>query len=110
ADRKKLICLDPAKPTIAWQYEMPGNEIVGEPSLIDGMLIVASPKGRFAGLDPANGQPRGPEYVLTASAAPTGAPALAGADRALVPLTDGTVFFLSPTLLLEQQAANKKVK
>ncbi len=106
-DRKKLICLDAAKATIAWQYEMPGNEIVGEPGLVDGMLIVASPKGRFVGLDPANGLPRGPGYVLTASAAPTGTPALSGPDRALVPLTDGTVFFLTPNLLLDQQAAAK---
>jgi outer membrane protein assembly factor BamB len=106
-DRKKLVCLDPAKSAIAWQYEMPGNDIVGEPGLVDGMLIVASPKGRFVGLDPANGLPRGPGYVLTASAAPSGSPALSGADRALVPLTDGTVFFLLPNLLLDQQAAAK---
>jgi outer membrane protein assembly factor BamB len=107
-DRTKLVCLEPAKPAPAWQYEMKGNEIVGEPALVDGMLIVASPLGRFVGLDPRDGQPRGPGYALSASAAPTGAPVVSGSSRALVPLTDGTVFFLSPQLLLDQQAAAPK--
>jgi outer membrane protein assembly factor BamB len=104
-DRKKLVCIDPTKDDLLWQHEMKNDEIVGEPCLVDGMLILASPKGRFVGLDPRTGQQRGPSHTLNASAAPTGTPVAAGPGGALVPLTDGTVFFLSPQLLLSQQAA-----
>ena len=104
-DRKKLVCIDPAKDAVLWQYEMPDGEIVGQPCVVGDMIVVASPKGRFVGLDPRNGQPRGPGYVLNASAAPTGTPVAAGPETALVSLTDGTVFFLSLQLLQDRQAA-----
>ena len=107
-DRKKLCCIDAAKDNVLWQYEMPNDEIVGQPCLVADMLVVASQNGKFVGLDPRNGQPRGPGYVLNASAAPTGTPVAAGPETALVPLTDGTVFFLSLQLLQDRQAVMAK--
>ena len=92
---------------LRWQFEMPDAEIVGQPCLIGDLLVVASQKGSFVGLDPARGVPRGPTYVLNASAAPTGTPVAAGPEMALVPLTDGTVFFLSLQLLQDKQAVSK---
>ena len=106
-DRKKLVCIDPAKAAPAWQYEM-ADEIVGQPCLVDGMLILASPKGQFVGLDPDNGQKRGPKHELNVSAAPTGTPVAVAGKGAIVPLTDGTVLFLSPQLLVDRQAAAKE--
>jgi outer membrane protein assembly factor BamB len=107
-DRKKLICIDPAKDAILWQYETPDSEIVGQPSRIGDMVVVASSRGRFVGLDSSSGLPRGLGYVLNASAAPTGTPVAAGLETALVPLTDGTVFFLSLQLLQDRQATTKR--
>ena len=103
-DRKQLICIDPAKDNVLWPYEIPNDEIVGEPCLVGDMLVVASQNGKFVGLDPRSGQQRGPGYVLNASAAPTGTPVKAGPEMALVPLTDGTIFYLSLQLLQDRQA------
>jgi outer membrane protein assembly factor BamB len=108
ADRKKLFCIDPAKDNVLWNYEIPNDEIVGQPCLVGDMIVVASQNGKFVGLDPRNGQQRGPGYVLNASAAPTGTPVAAGPETALVPLTDGTVFFLSLQLLQDRQAVMLK--
>jgi hypothetical protein len=72
------------------------------------MVVVASSKGRFIGLDPQTGLPRGPGYVLNVNAAPTGTGVAAGRETAIVPLTDGTVFFLALPLLQDRQAASRK--
>jgi hypothetical protein len=70
-------------------------DIVGHPQLVGDRLLVADESGRFVGLDPATGQPRGNGYTLRASVAPAVAPVAFGADRAFAPLTDGTVLLLS---------------
>jgi hypothetical protein len=94
-DRRRLVWLDPAKDKEwLWQYESPGDEIVGQPQLVEGALIVAHLSGRFIGLDPATGQFRGPGFTLKASVAPAANPVAFGPSRLFAPLTDGTVLLL----------------
>jgi outer membrane protein assembly factor BamB len=107
-DRKRLVCVDPAKDAPLWQYETSDSEITGQPDLVGDMLIVATPRGRFVGLDPQSGAPRGPGYTLNVSAAPAGTPVAVGPETALVPLTDNTLFFLSLQLLQDRQAALRR--
>jgi outer membrane protein assembly factor BamB len=99
--RRKLVWLDPAKDKPLWQYESPGEAIIGRPQVADGMVLVADVTGRFVGLDPATGKARGPGYQLRASVGPAAAPAGFSAERAFAPLTDGTVLLLSLRYLRE---------
>jgi hypothetical protein len=95
-DRRRLVWLDPARPERPlWEYESPGGGIVGQPHLIEGLLVVADQSGRYVALDPAVGKPRGPGYVLRASVAPAVSPVPFGPGQAFAPLTDGTVLLLS---------------
>jgi hypothetical protein len=95
-DQRRLIWIDPAKDKTAWEYQTPGEGIVGQPRIIGGMVVIADVTGRFVGLDPATGQARWqPDINLGASLAPTATPTEFGPDRAFVPLIDGTVFLLS---------------
>lgn len=93
-DRQHLVWLDPAAEAPLWRYSLSGEGVVGQPQLIDGVLVVTDLSGRIVALDPATGQPEGPAYVLRASVAPAAAPTAYGPGRAFVPLTDGTVFLL----------------
>jgi outer membrane protein assembly factor BamB len=94
-DRRRLVWIDPERQDLVWEYRSPGEEIVGQPQVIEGMLVVADEAGRFVGLDPATGKPRGPGYTLKASVAPAASPVAFGPGRAFAPLTDGTVLLLS---------------
>jgi hypothetical protein len=78
---------------------------VGQPPLLDDVVVVADLSGRFIGLDRATGKPRGPGYTLKASAAPAADPVLFGSEAAFIPLTDGTVFLLTLRHLLDPLAA-----
>jgi outer membrane protein assembly factor BamB len=93
-DRRRLVWLDPAKDGVLWEYESPGEGIVGQPQLAEGLVLVADVSGRFVGLDPATGQVRGPGYALKASVAPAATPVGFGPGHAFAPLTDGTVLLL----------------
>jgi outer membrane protein assembly factor BamB len=91
---RKLVWLDPAKDEPLWWADFRGD-VVGAPQLIDGVLVVADQRGQIHALNPATGKAAGPGYSVLASAAPTAAPLPFGADRLLVPLTDGTVLLPS---------------
>jgi outer membrane protein assembly factor BamB len=94
-DGVRLVWLDPGQEKPVWEYRNPkGEPIVGEPQLVDGMLVVAHQSGRFVGLNPATGQRHGPGFTLQASAAPSASPVPFGTGRAFAPLTDGTVLLL----------------
>jgi outer membrane protein assembly factor BamB/TolA-binding protein len=93
--RRTLVWLDPAQDKPLWQYESPGEGIIGQPQVVDSMVLVADVTGHFVGLDAATGRPRGPGYQLRASVGPAAAPAAFSAGRAFAPLTDGTVLLLS---------------
>lgn len=93
-DRRRLVWLDPAAEKPLWAYTSVGEAIVGQPQRIDDQLVVADVSGRFVGLDPATGQPRGPGCVLRSSVAPAASPIAFGPGRMFAPLTDGTVLLL----------------
>jgi hypothetical protein len=93
--RHLLVWIDPARPNELWRYDMKGEGIVGQPQLIGKLLVVADESGRFVGLDPETGLPRGAGYSLKVGAAPAATPVAFGPDQAFVPLTDGTVFLLA---------------
>jgi outer membrane protein assembly factor BamB len=95
-ERRRLVWLDPGKDgEWLWHYESPGGEIVGQPQLVEGVVLVAHLSGRFVGLDPVTGKPRGPGFTLKASVAPAASPVAFGPGRLFAPLTDGTVLLLS---------------
>jgi hypothetical protein len=101
----RLLWLDPDQERPLWEYALPA-EIVGEPPLIEGALIVADVQGQFRALDPQTGRERGAGYTLRANVAPAAAPLAFGADRLFVPLSDGTILLL-PLHLLAAPAAEK---
>jgi hypothetical protein len=104
-DRRRLVCIDPARDKLFWQWTTTSREgIVGRPLEIGGALVVADQSGRYVALAPNTGEPRGPGYVLKTSAAPTVAPLAFGADRLFAPLTDGTVLLLILDELTGQKA------
>jgi outer membrane protein assembly factor BamB len=89
-DGRKVVWLDPEKNEPLWSADFRAD-VVGQPQLIDGVLVVADQRGQIQALDPATGKAAGPGYAVVASAAPTAAPMAFGADRLFVPLSDGTV-------------------
>ncbi|HYT87229.1 MAG TPA: hypothetical protein VEL76_00785, partial [Gemmataceae bacterium] len=93
-DRRRLVWLDPEQPT-----PLPGKDFaadtVGEPLLLDGVVIVADQRGEFHALELGKREALRPGYTLKANAAATAAPVVFGEDRLFVPLTDGTVLLLS---------------
>lgn len=94
-DRERLVWIDPAKDGIAWEYNRPGDGIVGQPQQIDNMLVIAHQSGRFVGLDPVSGKRLGAGQVLKANVTPAAAPVAFGPGQAFVPLSDGTIYLLS---------------
>jgi hypothetical protein len=94
---RRLVLLDPAK-DLPWGHTFRAD-IVGQPELVDGMLIVADVDGQFQAVDPATGllpteRFVGLGYKLRANVAAATAPVPFGADWGLAPLTDGTVLLL----------------
>jgi hypothetical protein len=94
-DQDRLVWIDPAGNGKLWEYPGKGDGIVGQPQVVDGLLLVAHRSGRFVGLDLATGKPLTPGYELKAKTAPAAAPVAFGKGRAFAPLTDGTVMLLS---------------
>jgi hypothetical protein len=90
--KNRLVWLDPVKDEPAWQYTF--ADIVGEPHLIDGVLVVADVAGQVLALDPGSGRSVGPGLTFKANVAATAAPMPFGPGQAFVPLTDGTVIVL----------------
>ena len=89
-----LVWLDPNnKEAFAWEYKF-AADIVGEPHLIDGVLVVADVAGHFVALDPLSGRTLGTGMTMKANVAATAAPLPFGPGHAFVPLTDGTVVLL----------------
>jgi outer membrane protein assembly factor BamB len=92
---QRLVWLDPDEQNPCWEYRSQGREIVGQPELVEGVLVVAEESGRYVALDPQTGQPKGPGYLLKGSVAPAASPVAFGANRLFAPLSDGTVLMLS---------------
>jgi outer membrane protein assembly factor BamB len=93
-DRNRLVCLKPGELEPLWEYESQGDAIVGQPQLIDAMLLVANQSGQFVGLDPKTGKPLGKGYTIRANVGPACSPVAFGKNQAFAPLTDGTILLL----------------
>jgi hypothetical protein len=91
-----------------WTYATARAPLVGEPQLVDNSLLVADQTGLIQALDPKTGKPRNAGYRLKTIAGPAASPAPFGAGRAMVPLTDGTLFLL-PLERLGQAPAKSSV-
>jgi outer membrane protein assembly factor BamB len=91
-DNRRLVALDPDRGE-RWKYTMVAD-IVGEPVLVEGMLVAADVSGRFLALNPETGESLGAGYTLRANTAPETAPVPFGPGRLLVPLNDGTLLLL----------------
>jgi len=100
----RLVWLDPNrdkdnnKPAWTWEAikrdgaaEPQRVRIVGEPQIVEGVLLVADVSGRFVGLDPGTGKELGPGFRLVGSVGPSAAPVGYGAGMTFAPLSDGTV-------------------
>jgi len=99
-NERRLVSIDWNQDKPAWEYQSTGGVIVGQPQLIGDLIVVADATGRLVGLDPATGKQTKPGgFHLSANVAPTASPVPFDKDRAFVPLTDGTVFFLSMSQL-----------
>ena len=94
-DGRRLVWIDPTQEKPRWEHKGQGEEIVGEPQLVGGVVVVADQSGHFVGLSPTTGQPLGPGYTLKANVAPAAQPVAFGPDQVFAPLTDGTVLLLS---------------
>lgn len=92
AGKSRLVWLDPNQDAPLWEYSVP--DIVGEPALIDGVLVIADAGGQFRALDPSSGRPAGTVLTLKASVAASASPLPFGNGQAFVPLTDGTAIIL----------------
>jgi outer membrane protein assembly factor BamB len=101
-DRRHFVWLDPAKPDPLWTYSTEGETIVGQPRLIEGLLMVALQSGRYLAVDPENGQAIGKGYNLRASAAPAASPTPFSPGVLFAPLSDGTALLLSHKQIIRQ--------
>ena len=63
-DQRQLVWLDPADDKPLWSYRTEGEAIVGQPQLIEDLLVVAHQSGHYIALDPATGKAKGPGYTL----------------------------------------------
>ena len=77
---------------------------IGEPRLIENLIVISDTDGRYVGLNPTTGKPEGEGYHLRSAVAPAAAPVAFGKGRAFAPLTDGTIMLLS----LDRLRAEKK--
>jgi len=102
-DRRRLLWIDPAKPEPLWTYTSDGPAILGPPQRIEDMLVLALQSGRYVGIDPNTGQPKGPGYTLRTSAAPAATPMPFGPGHMFAPLSDGTALLLSVELLRQKK-------
>jgi outer membrane protein assembly factor BamB len=90
-----VVWLDPERDEPAWKYRSGEAAVVGHPTLVNDLVVVADQGARVVALDSKTGQPVGPGYTLRADAVPAAAPVAYGKDRLLAPLSDGSVLVLT---------------
>ncbi len=93
-DQRQLVWLDPAREEQLWSYPLNGEAIVGQPHVIEDMLVLAFQSGRYIGLDFKSGKEQGPGYTLRASVAPAATPVPYGNGLLFTPLSDGTALLM----------------
>jgi hypothetical protein len=92
-DGKRLVWIDPGRDELLWEYTSQAG-IIGQPQLAGKNLIVADQSGLVATIDPATGKQEGEGHTLPGSVVPTAGVAPFGANRAFLPLSDGTAQLL----------------
>lgn len=92
-ERGRMVWLDPTNGQKLWDQKL-GDGIVGEPHLVNGLLVVADQSGRYTTLDPVTGKPVGTGYTLRSSVAPGASPVPYANGLAFAPLTDGMIFLM----------------
>ena len=91
-DKRRLIWIDPDKERFSGRtQESPARELMGQPQLVAGMVVVADESGLIVGLDPDKGTVLGKPLQLPGSTVPAASPVGFGDDRLFTPLSDGTV-------------------
>ena len=98
-EERHLVWLDPEREKPLWTYPTNGEVIVGQPQVIEDMLVLAHQSGHYVGLNPATGEAQGIGYTLRASAAPAATPVSFGSRHMFAPLSDGTALLLPLKLL-----------
>ena len=98
---QRLVWIDPGENDICWEHPVSGD-IVGQPEVIDGLIVLAEESGVYKALDPQTGKAVGPGYELKGSIVPAASPVSFGPDRLFAPLSDGTVMMLSLKQLRER--------
>jgi len=93
-DQSRLVWIDPEEGEPLWEYRRPDAVLVGQPQLIDGVLLVADQAGRFVTLDPQTGKVGERAVHLQGSMAAVASPVAFGPGLAFAPLSDGTVLLL----------------
>ena len=92
-DRRTLVWIDPNAEQPVWEYtDLRREPIVGQPQRSGDRVLLAHLNGNLVSLDAEKGEMQGRGF--NAGIAPAAAPAVFGADRVLLPLTDGTVLVL----------------
>jgi outer membrane protein assembly factor BamB len=104
-DQRQLVWLDPKTNKPLWTYDTVDKPILGEPQLVDGLLIVTDQAGNIVGLDPATGKAETMGYSLQGSVAPVVTPVGFGTGQMFVPLSDGTITLLPMTYFRKPKAA-----
>jgi hypothetical protein len=99
-DGVRLMWLDPNQNKPAQEYRTQGGSVVGQPQLIDGLLVVADQSGRIVALDPVECKPMDAGYQLAGSVVPAASPVSFGVRRLFVSLSDGTALLLELDKLL----------
>ncbi len=98
---QRLVWIDPGENEVCWEYSVSGD-IVGQPEVIDGLIVLAEESGVYKALDPWTGKAVGPGYEIKGSIVPAASPVSFGSERLFAPLSDGTVMMLSLKQLRER--------
>jgi hypothetical protein len=82
------------------EYRTQGATVVGQPQLVEGLLVVAGQSGQIVALDPVEFKPVAVGYPLAGSVVPASSSVTFGPRWLLVPLSDGTAVLLELDRLL----------
>jgi hypothetical protein len=74
-DGDRLAWLNADKPDKVERFGQRGDQIIGQPELVEGLFVVATASGKFTAVNPETAEPAGPAFALQGSIAPAAAPA-----------------------------------
>ncbi len=98
-DERNLVWLDPEREKPLWTFRTNGERIVGQPQVLEDLLVLVHQSGHYVGVDLATGKAKGVGYTLRTSAVPAATPVPFGPHHMFAPLSDGTALLLPLKLL-----------